>query len=498
MDHIKLYLSNYFKTGNIVYDMFITSFMIFIAAMFSNINMFDIHYLLTKIHDKLYKRNKIIIEGKKTTSVSNRSWSNSANISGLYSDNFRALFKHIISNLNNKNSQNIHGLKELFSNISNLAEVKEDSIFIIDQVESFMLDEKKQIFGIVSFTTEVNDDKNSTKIEKIDIEVYSYKCSLNNLHNFVKEITQKYIDEIKKSRINKQYIYTLTKNTYSDDDDVKTCFSEVEFSSTRTFNNIFFDKKELVKDKIDKFLNNKKWYYDLGIPYTMGIGLYGPPGTGKTSFIKALANYTKRHLIVLSFKLIKTKSQLDEFFYESRYSSSNEKNSINFENKIIVFEDIDCASSIVSERSNKVDIPPIVTSPTSSEHKKMDDLASLITSPITPVISTPKPDDALTLDDILNLFDGLRENSGRIIIITSNYYDKLDSALVRPGRIDITLEMTKMSKKSLINMAKHLYKNDVNEKDFDKYKDFKHSPAYVTNKFILSKNYREFKYNILE
>ena len=49
MDHIKLYLSNYFKTGNIVYDMFITSFMIFIAAMFSNINMFDIQYLLTNV-----------------------------------------------------------------------------------------------------------------------------------------------------------------------------------------------------------------------------------------------------------------------------------------------------------------------------------------------------------------------------------------------------------------------------------------------------------------
>ena len=55
------------------------------------------------------------------------------------------------------------------------------------------------------------------QIEKIDIEIYSYKCSLNYLHNFVKKITQKYIDEIKKMRLNKQYI-PLTKNTRSDDD----------------------------------------------------------------------------------------------------------------------------------------------------------------------------------------------------------------------------------------------------------------------------------------
>ena len=57
--------------------------------------------------------------------------------------------------------------------MSDIAEVKEDSIFIIDQVEPFILDEKKQIFGIVSFKTEVNDDKNSTKIEKIEAVVLS-------------------------------------------------------------------------------------------------------------------------------------------------------------------------------------------------------------------------------------------------------------------------------------------------------------------------------------
>ena len=39
----------------------------------------------------------------------------------------------------------------------------------------------------------------------------------------------------------------------------------------------------------------------MGIPYSLGIGLYGPPGTGKTSFVKALANKTGRHIIVLSF-----------------------------------------------------------------------------------------------------------------------------------------------------------------------------------------------------
>ena len=68
------------------------------------------------------------------------------------------------------------------------------------------------------------------------------------------------------------------------------------FESARTFNNIFFDGKKELITKIDFFLKNRKWYYEKGIPYSLGIGLHGPPGTGKTSLIKALSGtLTTRH-----------------------------------------------------------------------------------------------------------------------------------------------------------------------------------------------------------
>jgi SpoVK/Ycf46/Vps4 family AAA+-type ATPase len=52
-----------------------------------------------------------------------------------------------------------------------------------------------------------------------------------------------------------------------------------------------------------------------------------------------------------------------------------------------------------------------------------------------------KNNDELTLSFILNVLDGVQETPGRIMIMTSNYIQKIDKALIRPGRFDICLEL---------------------------------------------------------
>jgi len=188
----------------------------------------------------------------------------------------------------------------------------------------------------------------------------------------VDEITKKYLDTIEESRNNKKFIYTLDKATY--EDSTCECWNETQFDSTRSFNNIFFDKKEEVLSKVDFFLANRDWYYEKGIPYTMGIGLYGPPGTGKTSFIKALANYSDRHIVSISLKVVKTRKQLESVFFEDRYNNDNRKCSISFNKKIVVFEDIDCIGDIVKERKvekKKVDESPNNDSDDSKKTRKV-------------------------------------------------------------------------------------------------------------------------------
>ena len=90
-------------------------------------------------------------------------------------------------------------------------------------------------------------------------------------------------------------------------------------------------------------------------------------------------------------------------------------------------------------------------------------------------------DDKITLSYILNIIDGIRETPGRILIITSNYYDKLDKALIRPGRIDITLEMKNASKDIIKSMYNHYYNSILPDDLYNKIEDYKLSPAKIVN-----------------
>jgi chaperone BCS1 len=302
-------------------------------------------------------------------------------------------------------------------------------------------------------------------------------------------------------REDKKFIYTLTNIKYEDSPCER--WSEVVFASTRSFSNLFFDRKQITMEKVNHFLNNKDWYYNKGIPYSLGIGIHGPPGTGKTSFVKALANYTERNIICISLKLIKTKKQLDNIFFEDRYNGDNKKNSITFDKKIIVFEDIDCIGDIVLDREKKKNKQKSeanlgigrklnLDEMTMTSKVNMGDLLETIAEMddlskkgITATnVKSVLDDEPITLDDILNLWDGIRETPGRIMIISSNHYNDLDSALKRPGRIDITLELSPASKQVISEIYKHLFEADIDSSILESINDMFYSPAEIINIYM--------------
>ena len=501
---VRITIFDYFKTGNPMFDTVISTIIIscfgyIINYMYENeIDKIMTNLSIDDIKCCFYKKNCIIIEGKKclTSNLYGTSM-----VTSIYSNRFKAIWGYIIEHLEHNNS--IYQIKESHTNFqpsSDSFKKKSLDIFMVFQKKHFKIDDNIYVTNsIEQEDTRDDKDKSSIKTDKITIKIYSYVYSMSYLKKYIDDITNRYLESIKNNRHNKKFIYKLEKIKFDTDSESKLdCWREDIFESARCFNNIFFDGKNKLIEKIDFFLNSRHWYYEKGIPYTLGIGLHGPPGTGKTSFIKALANYTNRNIIQLSLKLIKTKTQLEQFFFENTYNSENEKNSITFDKKIIVFEDIDCVGDIILDRtiaktkkraSNK-------TISTNSNTIKMNDVLNTICEMNQPYVKENvcinNPEPPITLDDILDLWDGIRETPGRILIISSNHYDKLDSALVRPGRIDITHELSYASHNTISELYFHLFNKHIEKNTLKKIKEYFYTPAEIINIYVSHKNEAEF------
>lgn len=74
--------------------------------------------------------------------------------------------------------------------------------------------------------------------------------------------------------------------------------------------------------------------------------------------------------------------------------------------------------------------------------------------------------DELDLSGLLNVLDGILDTPGRIVIMTSNYPEILDQALLRPGRIDRHEVLSYINVESAIDMLEHYFnkKLDISEK----------------------------------
>lgn len=154
--------------------------------------------------------------------------------------------------------------------------------------------------------------------------------------------------------------------------------------------------KETIVADVKEFQSSSQWYYDRGIPYRRGYLLHGPPGTGKSSFIQALAGELDYDIAILNLS--------ERGLTDDRL---NHLLTIIPPRTLVLLEDVDVA---FANRRTQSD-PDGYRGPT------------------------------VTFSGLLNALDGVASAEERIIFLTTNYVERLDGALVRPGRVDMTVRL---------------------------------------------------------
>ncbi|KAF8417146.1 BCS1 N terminal-domain-containing protein [Tirmania nivea] len=177
------------------------------------------------------------------------------------------------------------------------------------------------------------------------------------------------------------------------------------------------DKDLILRDTRD-YLNpvTARWYAARGLPYRRGYLFYGPPGTGKTSLTLALAGELKLNLYI--FNLGAGGGVTDETLGQLFQALPKRC--------IVLLEDIDCAGIGRSSNFNGVG---------EKQSQSKDGLPR-----INPMRNAVNNKSQISFSGLLNAIDGVASHEGRILIMTTNHRERLDPALIRPGRVDVQIE----------------------------------------------------------
>ncbi|KAK7252929.1 hypothetical protein RIF29_37231 [Crotalaria pallida] len=221
------------------------------------------------------------------------------------------------------------------------------------------------------------------------------------------------LDKANEMRDEERVLKMHTLNTCSGFNWIR--WDSINLQHPSTFETLAMDsklKKEIMED-LNRFVKRKDFYKRVGRAWKRGYLLYGPPGTGKSSLIAAMANYLKFDIFDLQLGNVERDSDLRRVLLATANRS------------ILVIEDIDCTVDLPDRFDNHGDGRKLLSKRNGDGRSKQSELQ-------------------LTLSGLLNFIDGLWSSCGdeRIIIFTTNHKERLDPALLRPGRMDKHIHMS--------------------------------------------------------
>ncbi|TVY17331.1 putative mitochondrial chaperone BCS1-B [Lachnellula arida] len=215
------------------------------------------------------------------------------------------------------------------------------------------------------------------------------------------------------------------------------CISRV----SRPFSTVVLDEsvKQSLVDDMKDYLHpyTRRWYSNRGIPYRRGYLLYGPPGTGKSSLSFAIAGYFKLKIYIVSLNSpAMNEENLSQLFSELPKQC------------VVLLEDIDTAG-LTHTRDNK----------STSDDEAPKPLITAVpgTTVVNPATPPPSTGGRISLSALLNILDGVASQEGRVLIMTTNHIEKLDEALIRPGRVDMMIKFDLASHEMLTTIFRAIF-----------------------------------------
>ncbi len=158
--------------------------------------------------------------------------------------------------------------------------------------------------------------------------------------------------------------------------------------------------KAMLQEAVELPLRHRELFEQAGVRPAKGILLHGAPGTGKTLLARALANQSEANFIaikgpqLLSMWVGESERAVREVFRKARQAAPC----------IIFFDELDALAPRRGEAGDSHTSERVVS-------------------------------------QLLTEIDGIEELQGVVILAATNRLDRIDPALLRPGRFDLLLEM---------------------------------------------------------
>lgn len=367
-------------------------------------------------------------------------------------ENWKSFINHILY---------ICGLEPLYTIETSQAKASDNSMGVIIKAQ-LNIDKQVILQKFYQFLDSLNKTKSTAKkVQTFDIKML-YEEKVTKTLNPEYELYQKKLEEINKQPISEAT--TKAKNDCINNMPVQFLEEKkwVKEVKCDRINEVSKDLSKLYLSKADKqkletmlqdFRDDKEMLEELGLPNKLCVLLYGEPGCGKSSTIETIGSYLQKDIYNLNLKSVHSNEDLGALWdYVTRQTANG---------GCIVMEDIDASTNVVLARN---------------EFTINEDFTS--TQPLTPN-ETP-----LSLSYLLNILQGSLQRDNSVVVVTTNWINKLDPAFTRDMRFDVKIDMKPADHHQIQEIFQVYFKNRKCPIDLIKtIPEHKYTPARFISEF---------------